>query len=169
MIRGSITRLGDKLSELETKERLPTKEQLTTKRMQQRLGEVDEDFRRLYFTIVDLLEQQEDLELERATFNEHKDKIGELGDHLQQLILQDWSAKGINSPTKFGSSCRTLPAFTSNTATFRKQSEVSQSNCQTFDLRTRPRCLPHTVLTRTGQVPQSRALRCRSRHSFNGA
>ena len=69
-------------------------ERLTAKRMQQRLGEVDKDFKSLHFTIVDLLKEQEDLELEQAIFDEHKDRIDELGDCLQQLILRDESAKG---------------------------------------------------------------------------
>ena len=88
MIRGSITRLGDKLSELEAKERSPMN-RLTTKRMQQRIGKVDEDFKRLHFAIVDLLEQQGDLEMEQAIFDEHEDTIGDLGNRLQQLVLQD--------------------------------------------------------------------------------
>ena len=69
-------------------------ERLTAKRMQQRLGEVDKDFKHLHFTIVDLLEQQEDLEIEQVVFDDHEDRVGELGDYLQQLILQDESAKG---------------------------------------------------------------------------
>ena len=53
----------------------------------------------------------------------------------------------INSPTyEFGSSCRTLLAFTSKSATFRKQSEISQSNYQISDPGTRPRCLPCTLV-----------------------
>ena len=76
-------------------------ERLTAKRMQQRLGEVDGDFKRLHFTIVDLLEQQEDLELKQAIFDEHEDRIDELGDRLQQLILRDESAKGeLTAPLK---------------------------------------------------------------------
>ena len=46
--------------------------------MQQQLCEVDEEYKRLHFAIVDLLEQQEELEMEQANFNEHEDRIGEL-------------------------------------------------------------------------------------------
>ena len=57
--------------------------------MQQRLGKADEDFKRLHFAIVDLLEQQEDLEMEQAIFDDHEDRIGKPGDRLQQLVLQN--------------------------------------------------------------------------------
>ena len=76
------------------KERLSPMDRLTAKRMQQRLCEVDEDFKRLHFAIIDLLEQKEDLEIEQANFDEHENRIGEPGYRLQQLILQDKSAKG---------------------------------------------------------------------------
>ena len=62
--------------------------------MQQRLGEADEKFKRFHFAIVDLLEQEEETELEQANFDEHEDRIGEFGDRLQQLILQNQSVKG---------------------------------------------------------------------------
>ena len=62
-------------------------DRLMAKSMQQRLGKVDEDFKRLHFTIIDLLDQHEDLEMEQAIFDEHEDRIGELGDRLQQLVL----------------------------------------------------------------------------------
>ena len=74
VVRGSITRLGDKLSELETKGRLSPVDWLTMKRLQQQLGKVHEDFKRLHFTIVDLLEQREDLEEEQAIVDEHEDR-----------------------------------------------------------------------------------------------
>ena len=75
-------------------------DRLTAKTMQQRLGEVDEDFKRLHFAIVDLLDQREDLEMEPAIFDEHEDRIGKLGHRLQQLILWDESAKReLTAPT----------------------------------------------------------------------
>ena len=46
-------------------------ERLTVKRMQQWLGVADEKFKRFHFAIIDLLEQQEELEMEQANFDEH--------------------------------------------------------------------------------------------------
>ena len=69
VIRGSITRLGNKRSELETKERLSPTGRLAVKRMQQPLGEADEEFKCFHFAIVNLLKQQEKLELEQANFD----------------------------------------------------------------------------------------------------
>ena len=62
--------------------------------MQQQLGEVDKDFQHLHFTIVDLVEQQDVLEIEQAIFDDHEYEFGEIGDRLQQLNLLDESAKG---------------------------------------------------------------------------
>ena len=87
--------------------------------MQQRLCKAEEEFKHLHFTIVDLLEQQEELDIEQTIFDDHKDRIGELGVRRQQLILQNEYAKEeITAPHEFVSSCRTLPAFTSKTAMF---------------------------------------------------
>ena len=63
------------------------------KRIQQQLGKADKEFKCFHFAIVDLLKQQEDVEMEQANFDEHEDRIGKLGDCLQQLIPQDESAK----------------------------------------------------------------------------
>ena len=57
--------------------------------MQRRLGEAKEEFKCFHFAIVDLLEEEEEIELEQANFDEHEERIGKFGDHLQTLILQD--------------------------------------------------------------------------------
>ena len=75
VIRSSITRLGDKISELETKEKLSPMEPLTVKRIQQRLGEANKEFKRFHFAIIDLLEQEEEIALEQANFSEHEDRL----------------------------------------------------------------------------------------------
>ena len=83
-----FTRLGDKVEELEPKGRLSPMDQVAVKRLQQRLCELNEDFKHLHFTIVNLLEQQEDIEMEQAAFDDHEDRVGNLGNRLQ-LVLQD--------------------------------------------------------------------------------
>ena len=54
-------------------------DQLAAKRMQQRLGEADKDFKQLHFAIIDLLEWRMDLETEQAIFGQRKDRIANLG------------------------------------------------------------------------------------------
>ena len=92
IICASITRLCDKVGELEAKERLSPVDQSAAKRLQQRLSELNQDFNCLHFAIVDLLEQQEDLEREQAAFDDHEDRVGNFGDCLQ-LVLQDEPAR----------------------------------------------------------------------------
>ena len=60
MIHVSITRLGNKVEELEAKELLSPVDQLAAKRLQQRLKDLDEDFKCYHFTIIDLLQQRDD-------------------------------------------------------------------------------------------------------------
>ena len=57
MIRASITRLGDKVENLETKELLSPVDWLCAKTLQQRLNDLDVDFRSYHFTIIKLLQQ----------------------------------------------------------------------------------------------------------------
>ena len=71
--------------------------------MQQRLSKLNEDFSRLHFAILNLLEQQEDLELEPAVLDDHEDKVGNLKVCLQHLVVQDKPAQEvqcINRPKK---------------------------------------------------------------------
>ena len=76
MIRGSITRLGDQISELEAKEKLSAVERLSVKGIQQRLDKADAQFKHFHFAIIDLLEEEGEIELEQANFDEHEDRIG---------------------------------------------------------------------------------------------
>ena len=52
-------------------------EGVTVRRMQQRLGEVKEEFKRFHFTIIDLLEQKWEIELEQGNFDEHENRIAD--------------------------------------------------------------------------------------------
>ena len=88
-IWGFITRLDDKVGELEAKDRLSSVDWLAAKGMHQRLSKLNKDFKRLHFAILDLLERQEDLELEQAVLDDDEDKDGNLKVCLQQLVIQD--------------------------------------------------------------------------------
>ena len=56
-----------------------------------------------YFAIVDLLKQQDETQLEQAVFNDHEDRVGNLGDHIKQLVLQDEpSRKQLTDPQQRG-------------------------------------------------------------------
>ena len=58
VIRGSITKLGDKISELEAKGELSPMDLVTVKRMQRRLDEANEEYKRFHFAIVDILRRR---------------------------------------------------------------------------------------------------------------
>ena len=75
----SITWLDDKVGELEAKGMLSPMDQLVTKRLHQRLKELKEDFKFLHFTIVDLLEQQENMQMGRQSSMIMKIEVAALG------------------------------------------------------------------------------------------
>ena len=87
MILASITRLGNKVEELDAEELSPPIDWLAAKMVQLRLNELDKDFKRYNFTIINLLEPHDELELEQATFNDLEDRVGNLGNCIKQLVM----------------------------------------------------------------------------------
>ena len=85
VVRASITKLTTRVSELERKPELSHSDQLTAKRMQDRLAGLDSEFKSYHLSIVTLLEEETDLEMEQATINDHDDKVSGLFDRLMML------------------------------------------------------------------------------------
>ena len=54
----------------------------------QKLESLDTDFKSYHFTILDLIEEQEVLENEQATLDEHDDRIAKITNHIQKLLLE---------------------------------------------------------------------------------
>ena len=89
VVRASITRLGNRLRDLEAAPDAPgvvdRARQLVTK-----LDALDADFKSLYFQTVDLIDDKETEELEREqqTLDKHDDDVTSLSVRLQQLIVK---------------------------------------------------------------------------------
>ena len=56
VVRASITKFSDRVKDLERKAVLSASELLTTRRSIDRLKELDDDYKRYHFAIVDLIE-----------------------------------------------------------------------------------------------------------------
>ena len=56
------------------------------------MKELGKDFKLYHFAIIGLQERK-DVKIKQAAFNDDEDRIGNLGDRLQQLILQDEPAR----------------------------------------------------------------------------
>ena len=85
MVKASITKLLDRIHNLERKADLTHTDRLSAKRMQQWLNDMDGEFKTYHLSLVDLLDSVEDLETEQAVLNEHDDRLIALLDHLQRL------------------------------------------------------------------------------------
>jgi hypothetical protein len=76
VVRASVTRLLARVSELEHD---------TARRLQQKLEELDSDFKTYHLAVVDLTDD-EALDTEQAMLDEHDDKVTDLSARLQQLV-----------------------------------------------------------------------------------
>ena len=87
--KASITKLADRVIELERKPKLTNTERLTAQRLQQRLLELDGDFKRFHFSIVDDLESEEDQEREQAIIDDQDTKVTDLFTRLAPLAVEE--------------------------------------------------------------------------------
>ena len=81
----SITKLDDCIEELEYKEMLSHSDQLMVQRLQQKLVTLDTKFKRYHISVIDLVEEKEDLEREQGILDNHDDRVAFMSDHLEQL------------------------------------------------------------------------------------
>ena len=85
IVRASITRLTNRIKELERKVDQPSTFDLT-KRDKDKLELLDSEFQVHHYTVVDVLDKDEDLAKEQEVLDEHDDTIAELAIRIQKLI-----------------------------------------------------------------------------------
>ena len=85
VVKGSITRLEHRVDRYETKEERTHVDCLAIQRLIRKFESLDAEFRKHHYTIVELLED-EAVDEEQATFDDHDEKITDLVERLQQLI-----------------------------------------------------------------------------------
>ena len=77
--RGSLTRLSNKLKELEAGRAGDLANTLVaTRQLLKKLESVDSEFKRLHLALIDLLNTDEDLEKEQKVLDEHDEIVDEL-------------------------------------------------------------------------------------------
>ena len=85
VVRGSITRLRSRLSELKGKtDELDTPSH--ARRMAQRLETLDSEFKNHHYVIIESLEREEDLTREQNILDEHDEEIAQLSVSIEMLI-----------------------------------------------------------------------------------
>ena len=85
VVKASITKLIDRVRDMERLEVLTPTDRLAVKRLQQRLTNMDGEFRTYHLSVVDLLEEEADLETEQAVLDEHDDRVTGLLGRLERL------------------------------------------------------------------------------------
>ena len=86
----SITRLQKHVADLEAKDRLSRKDLVNVKGFIKRLESLDSDFKEHHSTVVDLIEEDEDvLREEQAKLDDHEDKVTDLMSRLVELGIEE--------------------------------------------------------------------------------
>ena len=83
--RASITRLTNRVKELESEERSPKTSDFA-ERLSTKLTQLDSDFREQHHALIDLIEEDDALEREQETLDTHDDLVTELSVRIKQII-----------------------------------------------------------------------------------
>ena len=86
VVRASVTRLQDCINIPKVKQDLSHTDQLAIQRLLKRLEELDAEFKKYHYAIVELMESEEDLEEEQVTLDDHDDKTADFVGRLQVLV-----------------------------------------------------------------------------------
>ena len=85
VVKASITRLGSRLKELESKVEEPTTHD-HAQRQTTKLETLDAKFKTRHFSLIDLIDDDETLEKEQETLDQHDDDVTTLAVRIQRLI-----------------------------------------------------------------------------------
>ena len=88
VVKASITKLIDRVRELELKGEFTHSDRQEAERFQHRLTNLDGEFRTYHLAVVDLLEE-DDLEKEQADLDDHDDRVTNLFDRLARLTTPE--------------------------------------------------------------------------------
>ena len=87
VVKASITKLGDLIVTFEYKVELSHSDRLAVQRLQQRLTNMDSDFKRYHLAVVDLLDEDKNLDDKQAILDDHDDRVSDLSDCLTNLPI----------------------------------------------------------------------------------
>ena len=93
VVKASFTKLIDLVGELEGKVKLTHSDWLEAERLRQRLTNLDCEFRTYHLGMVDLLQEEGDLENERAALDYHDDRVNGLVRRLAHLVTLEEQAE----------------------------------------------------------------------------
>ena len=86
VVRASVTRLETKVAAWEDKETLTDKDRQSIVRTLKRLQELNEEFKRYHYSIVELMEDTEVIAEEQKVLDDHENKVEDLIERLEDMI-----------------------------------------------------------------------------------
>ena len=86
-MRGSVTHIDHKIVTLEEKEEPTEKDQQSIPRTLKKLEELKAEFKAYHYAVVEQIEGEHELTEKQTTLDEFEEKLGELIDHLSELVI----------------------------------------------------------------------------------
>ena len=85
-VHASITKMISHIADMEHRAPLSPTDEIVAKHMEQKMYDLDKDFRAYHYCILDLMEKDEDFDGEQVNLDEHEEKISNILDHLYVLL-----------------------------------------------------------------------------------
>ena len=85
VVRASVTRTEEHVAILKVKQDLWHADQPAIQHVLKKLEELDAEFKKYHYAIVEFLESEEDVEDEQAMMDDHDDETADVVNHLQVL------------------------------------------------------------------------------------
>ena len=89
VVRTSVMRIEAKIPEWEEKETMTAKDRQSISRTLKRLQELNEVFKGYHYSIVELMDDTEVLAKEQEVLDDHKNKVEDLIEHLEDLLTTE--------------------------------------------------------------------------------
>ena len=85
-VRASITKMVSRVADMERRAPLSPTDEVVAKRMEQKAYDLDNEFRGYHYSILELMEEDEDFDGEQAILDEHEEKVSNILDRLYLLL-----------------------------------------------------------------------------------
>ena len=94
-VRASITKIVSCVADMERRAPLSPTDEIVAKQMEQKMYDLNKDIRGYHYSILDLMEEDEDFDEEQAILDEHEEKISNILDHRYVMLNPAKSTTGV--------------------------------------------------------------------------
>ena len=86
MVCAFITKMINRVADMEHRAPLSPTDKIVAKHMEQKMYDLNKDFWEYQYSILDLMEEEEDFDGKQAVIDEHEEKISSILDRLYILL-----------------------------------------------------------------------------------